>query len=177
MGVAEQIASFDMGHMLDELMKNAKQQRSKIPYSHDETFPITVIVLGPNLEVGTMPMTWSDNREKYLKMKAVSAAAKEMNAHAVTLITDTRWTESDDFAAHFKIPDAEARKLHIEADDLELPEEKRIEKKYPHDQLQLRYATDKQAAAGHARLKLQCLIPPRWRRFLLHTIGGDATWA
>jgi hypothetical protein len=72
---------------------------------------------------------------------------------------------------------AEARKLHIEADDLELPEEKRIEKKYPHDQLQLRYATDKQAAAGHARLKLQCLIPPRWRRFLLHTIGGDATWA
>jgi len=25
-------------------------------------------------------------------------------------------------------------------------------------------------------LKLQCLIPPKWRRFLLYTIGEDATW-
>lgn len=55
-------------------------------------------------------------------------------------------------------------------------EEKRIERNYPHDQLQLRYATEREAKDRHEKLKLQCLIPPRWRRFLLYTIGEDATW-
>lgn len=55
-------------------------------------------------------------------------------------------------------------------------DEKRLVRQYPHDQLQQRYATEAEARAGHARLKLQCLIPPRWRRFVLYTIGKDATW-
>ena len=58
----------------------------------------------------------------------------------------------------------------------ESDEEKRIKKNYPHDNLQLRYATEMEARDKHAILKLQCLIPPRWRRFLLFRIGGDATW-
>jgi hypothetical protein len=58
----------------------------------------------------------------------------------------------------------------------EVPEERYIKTHFPHDQLQLRYATEAQAAARHAKLKLQCRIPPRWRRFLLYRIGGDATW-
>ena len=59
----------------------------------------------------------------------------------------------------------------------ESDEEKRIKKNYPHDNLQLRYATEMEARDKHAILKLQCLIPPRWRRFLLYTIGEDETWA
>lgn len=59
----------------------------------------------------------------------------------------------------------------------DFPEEKYIETHYPHDNLQERYATEAQAQAGHRRLKLQCLIPPRWRRFLLYTIGKDSLWA
>lgn len=57
------------------------------------------------------------------------------------------------------------------------PEETYIEKHYPHDQLQTRYSTEAQALKGHNRIKLQCLIPPRWRRFLLYTIGRDALWS
>jgi hypothetical protein len=56
-------------------------------------------------------------------------------------------------------------------------EEEYIKTHYPHDQLQERYSTDAQAQSGHRKLKLQCLIPPRWRRFLLYTIGRDALWA
>jgi hypothetical protein len=55
-------------------------------------------------------------------------------------------------------------------------EDKCIEKNFPHDNLQLRYATEREAREKHERLKLQCLIPPRWRRFLLYTIGEDETW-
>ena len=59
----------------------------------------------------------------------------------------------------------------------EIPEEKYIEKHYPHDNLQERYSTEQQAKDGHAKLKLQCLIPPRWRRFILYKLGGDELWA
>jgi hypothetical protein len=52
-----------------------------------------------------------------------------------------------------------------------------IEKHYPHDQLQLRYATDREASDRHQTLKLQCLIPPRWRHFLLWTIARDPAWS
>jgi hypothetical protein len=54
--------------------------------------------------------------------------------------------------------------------------ERRIAKNYPHDQLQIRYVTEREALDKHEELTLQCLIPPRWRRFLLYTIGEDATW-
>lgn len=58
----------------------------------------------------------------------------------------------------------------------ETKEEKRIARKFPHDQLQIRYHTEREALDRHEELKLQCLIPPRWRRFLLYTIGEDETW-
>jgi len=51
-----------------------------------------------------------------------------------------------------------------------------LDRKYPHDQLQLRYATRHEAEDKHELLKLQCLIPPRWRRFLLGRVYGDPTW-
>lgn len=51
-----------------------------------------------------------------------------------------------------------------------------IEKYYPDDQLQFRYSTEQEAIDNHNMLRLQCLIPPRWRHFLLWTIGQDARW-
>ena len=51
-----------------------------------------------------------------------------------------------------------------------------LAKHYPHDQLQLRYSTRAQAEDKHEQLKLQCLIPPRWRHFLLGRVCGDPTW-
>jgi hypothetical protein len=52
-----------------------------------------------------------------------------------------------------------------------------VEKHYPHDQLQLRYATEDEARDKHETLMMQCLIPPRWRHFLLWTIGRDPAWS
>jgi hypothetical protein len=49
-------------------------------------------------------------------------------------------------------------------------------KHYPHDNLQLRYATEREAEDSHEALWLQCFIPPRWRSFLLGTIGGLEHW-
>jgi hypothetical protein len=54
--------------------------------------------------------------------------------------------------------------------------EAHTKKYFPHDQLQLRYATEGEASDRHDKLRLQCLIPPRWRHFLLWTIGRDAAW-
>jgi hypothetical protein len=72
---------------------------------------------------------------------------------------------------------ADIRKGGFEALKYETSEdEKSLEKRFPHDNLCQRYATEAQALAGHNKLKLQCLIPPRWRRFLLYTIGKDSTW-
>jgi hypothetical protein len=51
-----------------------------------------------------------------------------------------------------------------------------LKKHYPHDQLQLRYSTRAEAEDSHQRLMLQCLIPPRWRHFLLGRVYGDPTW-
>ena len=52
-----------------------------------------------------------------------------------------------------------------------------VEKHYPHHQLQLRYATEGEARDKHETLMMQCLIPPRWRHFLLWTIGRDPVWS
>jgi hypothetical protein len=62
-----------------------------------------------------------------------------------------------------------------EREECKLAEE-RIAKHYPHDQLQLRYSTEREAMDMHEQLKLHCLIPPRWRRFLLGTVGGFDMW-
>jgi len=68
------------------------------------------------------------------------------------------------------------------SEDLKEQEEKReeraayIKKHFPHDQLQLRYTTENEAKDSHETLKMQCLIPPRWRHFLLWTIGREEAW-
>jgi len=66
---------------------------------------------------------------------------------------------------------------------LEMPEDTEEEKKdaawtkrFPHDQLQIRYHTEDEAQESHDELKIQCLIPPRWRHFLLWTIGQQPAW-
>jgi hypothetical protein len=58
----------------------------------------------------------------------------------------------------------------------ELPEEKYIAEHFPHDQLQFRYPSEAYAIDGHRTLKLQCLIPPRWRRFLLGIVADQTEW-
>jgi hypothetical protein len=49
-------------------------------------------------------------------------------------------------------------------------------KHYPHDQLQLRYTNEDEAWATHKRLWWACIIPPRWRAFLLGTVLDISIW-
>ena len=56
-------------------------------------------------------------------------------------------------------------------------EDKTIRTLFPHDQLQIRYSHEDEAKERHEALMLQCLFPPRWRRFLFYTIGQDDTWS
>jgi hypothetical protein len=51
-----------------------------------------------------------------------------------------------------------------------------IKRNFPHNQLQLRYSSEDEARHRHITLRLQCLIPPRWRHFLFWTVGQDPTW-
>jgi len=49
-------------------------------------------------------------------------------------------------------------------------------KHFPHNQLQLRYSSENEARDKHEELKMQCLVPPRWRHFIFWTIGRQETW-
>jgi len=78
---------------------------------------------------------------------------------------------------------AAARRSFETGEEWKLDEKDEEEKKddafrerFPHDQMQLRYHTENEAADMHEKLKWQCLIPPRWRHFLLWTIGQQEEW-
>jgi hypothetical protein len=90
--------------VLEGVLIRAKKQREEIPYSRTDGFPIIVIVIGPNFEVATLPMTWTDEAEKYARMAEVSQVAKKTFATAVVLITDTRWVEGDKISRLLGIP-------------------------------------------------------------------------
>jgi hypothetical protein len=79
--------------------------------------------------------------------------------------------------------DSDKNKLRSLRSELTEDEREQIErdeaytaKHYPHDQFMLRHSTERQAQDAHEQLKLHCLVPPRWRHFLLGTIGGHAMW-
>jgi hypothetical protein len=93
-----------IGQMLDKTLELAKKQRAAIPYSQTDGFPQSVIVLGPNLEVATLPVLWSTEAEKYARFRAVSKAAKDTLASAVILISDTRWLEEETICEKLGIP-------------------------------------------------------------------------
>lgn len=51
------------------------------------------------------------------------------------------------------------------------------EKRFPHNKkIQRQYHTQTEAVAGHEELCRNCLIPPRWRSFILGTLWGKAEW-
>lgn len=90
--------------ILDELLEVAKMRRASIPYSQNEGMEQLLVFVGPHGELETQNMTWSDEREKYAKMRAVSQLAKELLCAAIVMISDTRWTKSDKFGAYFHLP-------------------------------------------------------------------------
>lgn len=78
----------------------------------------------------------------------------------------------DGFSVHV-VTKTEEQKQRDEENDRR---EAHRKKYFPDDDLQLRYRTENEAKDSHETLKLQCLIPPRWRHFLLWTIGRQQAW-
>jgi hypothetical protein len=94
--------------ILDELLEVAKMRRASIPYSQNEGMEQKIVFVGPEGEVGSMNLTWNDEREKYMKMRAVSKTAQANFCAAVVMISDVRWTNSDKFGKYFHLPTVEA---------------------------------------------------------------------
>jgi hypothetical protein len=90
--------------ILNVLMLEAKRQRANIPFSRTDSFPQAVVLLGPNLEPASMPVTWHNEDEKYRKMAAVSKTARDMLCQAVALVSDTRWVEEANAVKVLGIP-------------------------------------------------------------------------
>jgi hypothetical protein len=90
--------------LMNVLMLEAKRQRANIPYSQTDGFPQAIVFIGPNLEPASVPITWSNENEKWHKMKAVSKTAQDMLCQAVALVSDTRWVEEDRIVKLLGIP-------------------------------------------------------------------------
>jgi hypothetical protein len=85
-----------INELLDAIMLKARDNRTQIPYSREDSFPQCVLFIGPNFEPAAQPVTWRNEDEKYHMMRGVSEVAKEMLCRAIILVTDTRWTNSDE---------------------------------------------------------------------------------
>jgi hypothetical protein len=90
--------------LLNGLMLMAKQNRANIPYSKDEAFAQVLMFLGPNFETVFAPAMWNNEAEKYTVMRGVSKMAKELLCRAVVLITDTRWTNTNEVDQFLGLP-------------------------------------------------------------------------
>jgi hypothetical protein len=83
-------------NLLNALILKAKDQRMKIPYSQEEGFTQSVLAIGQNFDVATLPVTWRNEAEKYHVMRVVSDVAKDALCRAIILISDVRWTQSNE---------------------------------------------------------------------------------
>jgi hypothetical protein len=72
----------------------------------------------------------------------------------------------------FLHPGAETK----EQKELREKHERYIAKHFPHDQLQLRYTSEDEALHSHKRLWWACIVPPRWRAFLLGRVLDISLW-
>jgi hypothetical protein len=178
-----------LGGLVDDPVYQSLKSRMKPQYYHRDGTPIVSDELMPDFLLWAMYFETADRRvaeDKTLYGERLSTVFLGMdhsfNFHpdATPILFETmlfapRSAQLEVYSRQ-RMREA-AEKGFKNAEFVEVEEEKTIAKKYPHDQLQLRYATEREAKDKHELLKLQCLIPPRWRRFLLYTIGEDATWA
>jgi hypothetical protein len=179
-----------LGGLVDDPVYQSLKPRMKPRYFHRDGTAITSNELMPDFLQWALYFETADRRvaqDKTLYGERLSTVFLGMdhsfNFHpdATPILFETMlFAPRDREARRARLAQAAAdiQEKGWEALNYETTEEdKRIDKKFPHDQLQLRYATEREAKDKHELLKLQCLIPPRWRRFLLYTIGEDATWA
>lgn len=90
-----------IGEILDRLLEVAKTSREGAPYSQE--FTQEILMLGPTLEVATVPLTWRTETEKFRNFRIVSEVAKKTLATAVILIADARCVEEETICAKLGI--------------------------------------------------------------------------
>lgn len=176
-------------HEGSETVEDILARRSKRPkYYHRDGSPIYSTELMPDWEQWALLFKTADRRiaenvtlygERLSTVFLGMDHSWSLNPDAPPILFETMLfaPRSDELRLHMLDRIREIANIGFEnAEYIETDEEKRIAKNFPHDQLQLRYSMEREAQDKHEELKLQCLIPPRWRRFLLYTIGEDETW-
>jgi hypothetical protein len=68
-----------INELLDAIMLKARDNRTQIPYSREDSFPQCVLFIGPNFEPAAQPVTWRNEDEKY-HMDAGSERSSQRDA-------------------------------------------------------------------------------------------------
>jgi hypothetical protein len=89
--------------LLTHAMDTAKKNREKYGFS-GQFLPVAIAV-GPQGEQAISATPYRDLQMKALMMKALAKAAREMNAVAVVLVSDTREVDLPRFEAYHNQPD------------------------------------------------------------------------
>lgn len=93
-----------VGKLMDKFLETGKKTRERHRYSGDEKFAQVVVLLGPDLTPNVVPLVFTNEREKRIRMLAMAAAARHLRCPAVLMIMDCRWVNSDDFAKAMGLP-------------------------------------------------------------------------
>jgi hypothetical protein len=94
----------EVEQMVDHMLAMGKLNRSRMGYKDDNFLPVANVI-GPNHEQAIVPLRFSDDREKYAMMQALSVAARKEGAAAIAIVSDVCFTRSDRFCKHFGLAD------------------------------------------------------------------------
>jgi hypothetical protein len=88
-----------VNQLLDSIGSRAKMNREKIGYKAD--FQPVAIAVGPQMEMGILPLDFTDNKSMCFGFQVLAVVAAEMNVQAIVLVCDVRWGDSEKFTERF----------------------------------------------------------------------------
>ena len=88
--------------ILHRLMEKAKANKEALGYH--ASFPQAIVVIGPQMQIATLPGKWRTPQEKADRMQAVAAAARSEGALAVYLINDCCYAPMEKVNNYYGFP-------------------------------------------------------------------------
>ena len=106
----------DVHEILHTELFEAMEQRSKVPYSEENGFRMSVKAYNPfSGKFFMLPLSWRSHAEKQDVMAKASLIAHYAAMPALIVATDTRWVESTKFADHFQLPKPDGQPESVDA--------------------------------------------------------------
>jgi hypothetical protein len=91
--------------LMQHAMAKAKEHRERAGFS-GQFMPLAIVV-GPQGAQGLVPTPYKSRAEKRAMMDGLAFAAREQNAAAVIIVSDTRQVDLRKFLVHFNAPNAD----------------------------------------------------------------------